>query len=119
MDTIQVTYAARDSDFDGHQIRQGDYLAMYNKSLFATSRDLNAVLRGLAEQVEIRAGSISRFFTERISQRSRPPKRPVFSPPSAPMPMSTCSPAPAGVLLLDFGGITFPTGKGLTSKLKF
>ncbi|MFR8872422.1 MAG: hypothetical protein ACLVHV_02480 [Oscillospiraceae bacterium] len=51
VDTIQVTYAARDSDFDGHQIRQGDYLAMYNKSLFATSRDLNAVLRGLAEQV--------------------------------------------------------------------
>ena len=51
VDTIQVTYAARDSDFDGHQIHQGDYLAMYNKSLFATSRDLNAVLRGLAEQV--------------------------------------------------------------------
>lgn len=93
VDTIQVTYAARDSDFDGHQIHQGDYLAMYNKSLFATSRDLNAVLRGLAEQVRDTGREYITIFTERISQRSRPPKRPVFSPPSAPMPMSTCSPA--------------------------
>ena len=51
VDTMQITYAARDSDFDGHQIHQGDYLAMYGKSLFATSRDLNAVLRSLAEKV--------------------------------------------------------------------
>ena len=29
VDTMQITYAARDSDFDGHQIHQGDYLAMY------------------------------------------------------------------------------------------
>ncbi len=51
VDTMQITYAARDSDFDGQEIHQGDYLAMYNKALFATSRDLNTVLRSLAEKV--------------------------------------------------------------------
>ncbi|MDD6200121.1 MAG: DAK2 domain-containing protein, partial [Firmicutes bacterium] len=29
VDTMQLTYAARNSDFDGFQIHEGDYLAMY------------------------------------------------------------------------------------------
>ena len=42
VDTMQITYAARDSDFDGHDIHKGDYLAIYGNSLFGTSRDLYA-----------------------------------------------------------------------------
>ena len=49
--TMQITYAARDSDFDGHQIAEGDYLALCNGALMGTSRDLNALLRMMAEKV--------------------------------------------------------------------
>ncbi len=52
VDTIQVTYAARNSDFDGHMIREGDYLGMYGKGLFGTSRDLKALLKALAGKVQ-------------------------------------------------------------------
>ena len=80
VDTIQVTYAARDSDFDGHQIRQGDYLAMYNKSLFATSRDLNAVLRGLAEQVRDTGREyITIFYGADITEKQAPKAAGIFS----------------------------------------
>ena len=49
--TMQITYAARDSDFDGHQIAEGDYLALSNGALMGTSRDLHALLRMMAEKV--------------------------------------------------------------------
>ena len=51
VDTMQITYAARDSDFDGYDIHQGDYLAMYGSALFGTSRDIKVLLRSLAEKV--------------------------------------------------------------------
>lgn len=51
VDTMQITYAARDSDFDGYKIHEGDYLAMYGDSLFGTSRDIQVLLRSLAEKV--------------------------------------------------------------------
>ncbi len=51
VDTMQVTYAARNSDFDGYLIHEGDYLAMYGNSLFGTGRDIKALLRSLAEKV--------------------------------------------------------------------
>ncbi len=52
VETMQVTYAARDSDFDGHDIKEGDYLAIYGSALFGTSRDLKAVLRAIAEKIQ-------------------------------------------------------------------
>ena len=51
VDTMQITYAARNSDFDGHDIHEGDYLAIYGSALFGTSRDIKVLLRALAEQV--------------------------------------------------------------------
>ena len=51
VDTMQITYAARNSDFDGYEIHQGDYLAMYGGSLFGTSQDIKVLLRALAEKV--------------------------------------------------------------------
>ena len=51
VDTMQVTYAARNSDFDGYLIHEGDYLAMYGSALFGTGRDIKALLKGLAEKV--------------------------------------------------------------------
>ena len=51
VDTMQITYAARNSDFDGHDIHEGDYLAMFGSSLFGTSQDIALLLKSLAEKV--------------------------------------------------------------------
>jgi len=51
VETMQITYAARDSDFDGYQIHQGDYLALYGSQLFGTSQDIKVLLKALAEKV--------------------------------------------------------------------
>ncbi len=51
VNTMQITYAARDSDFDGHDIHAGDYLAMYGSALYGTSRDIKVVLKELAKKV--------------------------------------------------------------------
>ena len=51
VDTMQITYAARNSDFDGYLIHEGDYLAIAGSGLFGTSRDIKVLLRSLAEKV--------------------------------------------------------------------
>ena len=51
VDTMQITYAARNSDFDGHDIHEGDYLALYGNALFGTSKDIKVLLKALAEKV--------------------------------------------------------------------
>ena len=51
VETMQITYAARNSDFDGHDIHEGDYLAMFGSSLFGTSQDIALLLKSLAEKV--------------------------------------------------------------------
>jgi dihydroxyacetone kinase-like predicted kinase len=47
-DTMQITYAARNSEFDGMHISEGEYLALYAGKLAGNGRDLNALLRTLA-----------------------------------------------------------------------
>ena len=51
VDTMQITYAARNSDFDGYDIHEGDYLAMAGSGLFGTSKDIKVLLKSLAEKV--------------------------------------------------------------------
>lgn len=51
VDTMQITYAARNSDFDGYDIHEGDYLALYGSALFGTSQDIKVLLKSLAEKV--------------------------------------------------------------------
>ena len=52
VETMQITYAARNSDFDGHDIHEGDYLALYGSALFGTDQDITVLLRALAEKVQ-------------------------------------------------------------------
>ena len=49
--TIQITYAARDSDFDGHDIHAGEYLALYGNTLFGSDTDVEKLLRALADKL--------------------------------------------------------------------
>ena len=49
--TMQITYAARNSDFDGYEIHEGDYLALYGSALFGTDRNIEKLLNDLALRV--------------------------------------------------------------------
>ena len=70
VDTMQVTYAARDSDFDGHDIHAGDYLGIYGSSLFGTSRKVTPLIKALAEKVR-KSGKeyITIYYGEDISTK--------------------------------------------------
>jgi len=70
VDTMQITYAARNSDFDGYMIHEGDYLAMYGSSLFGTSKDIKVLLRSLAEKVRDEGKEfITIYYGEDIQER--------------------------------------------------
>jgi len=67
--TAQITYAARNSDFDGFDIREGDYLALEEGKLFGTDADLNVLLGKLAQDAVSRGASfISLYFGQDVTQ---------------------------------------------------
>ena len=67
--TAQITYAARDSDFDGFDIKEGDYLALAEGRLFGTDGSLPALLERLAGSAAEKGSSfISLYFGEDVSQ---------------------------------------------------
>ncbi len=47
--TAQVTYAARDSDFDGHEIKAGEYLALLDGGLVGSYKETDGMFADLAE----------------------------------------------------------------------
>ena len=50
--TAQITYAARDSVFDGHDIKEGEYLALLDGSLVGSYRDFDKSLSSFVPAVE-------------------------------------------------------------------
>lgn len=42
--TVQITYAARDSEYDGHKIHEGDFLALLEGKIIAIDKDLSLLL---------------------------------------------------------------------------
>mgnify|MGYP000388062855 CR=1 FL=1 len=67
--TAQVTYAARNSDFDGFAINAGDYLALTDGKLFGTERELDGLLDKLAAlAAEKGAEFITVFYGDGISE---------------------------------------------------
>ena len=68
--TSEITYAARDSDFDGFAIKRGDYLALTEHQLFGTDRKLDKLLRRLAESDnQQNAEFINIFYGEDVSDK--------------------------------------------------
>jgi len=66
--TSEITYAARDSDFDGAAIRQGDYLALCDHQLFGTEQDLAALLERLANAEALqKAEFVTIFYGQDVS----------------------------------------------------
>ena len=67
--TAEITYAARDSDFGGFAIKEGDYLALLEHQLFGTDRDLNDLMDRLAKSEALQeAEFISLFYGEDVTE---------------------------------------------------
>ena len=67
--TAQVTYAARNSDFDGFEIKEGDYLVLLDGKLFGTGPDLKSLLEQLgAHAAEKGAEFINIYTGEGVSE---------------------------------------------------
>ena len=80
VDTMQITYAARDSDFDGHDIHEGDYLAIYGSALFGTNKDIKAVLKSLAEKVKEEGKEyITIYYGEDINEKQAQKAADIFA----------------------------------------
>ncbi|MBQ5712810.1 MAG: DAK2 domain-containing protein, partial [Oscillospiraceae bacterium] len=70
VDTMQITYAARNSDFDGYDIREGDYLALYGSQLFGTSQDIKVLLKSLAKKVRDEGKEyITIYYGENVKEK--------------------------------------------------
>ena len=67
--TMEITYAARDSEFDGTAIHAGDYLLLVDNQLFGTEKELSAALEKLAQESQKRGGEfISIFYGEGVRE---------------------------------------------------
>ena len=78
--TAQITYAARNSDFDGFAINEGDYLALLNGKLFGTDRDINVLLSKLADvAAEQGAEFVTAFYGEGVSEDDATAATEIFS----------------------------------------
>lgn len=80
VDTMQITYAARNSDFDGYDIHEGDYLAIYGSALFGTSRDVKVLLKSLAEKVRDEEKEfVTIYYGEDINEKAAQKAADIFA----------------------------------------
>ena len=78
--TMQITYAARNSDFDGYAINAGDYLALCGGALYGTDRDIQVLLRHLAEKAaSLDSEFVTVFYGSDISPEEAQQAAEVFS----------------------------------------
>ena len=78
--TSEITYAARNSDFDGFAITQGDYMALVEHQLFATTRDLHQLLEQLAAtEAHQEAEFISIFYGEDVTEEEAQKAEEIFA----------------------------------------
>ena len=67
--TSEITYAARDSDFDGFDIHEGDYMALAEGQLFGTDRAISSLLERLAQDPSQQDASfITIFYGEDVTE---------------------------------------------------
>ena len=78
--TAQITYAARNSDFDGFAFNEGDYLALLDGKLFGTERDITSLLTRLAAlAAEREAAFVTLFYGEGVSQEEAEAAQALFT----------------------------------------
>ncbi len=78
--TAQITYAARNSDFDGFAINEGDYLSLMNGKLFGTDKDIAVLLEKLAQEAaERKAEFVTVFYGEDVTEDQAAQAEEIFS----------------------------------------
>lgn len=69
VDTMQITYAARNSNFDGLDIKEGDYLSLLNDKLLKSDSSLDNIISAIAEKIkELQKGMISIYYGEDVTE---------------------------------------------------
>ncbi len=70
VDTMQITYAARNSNFDDMDISEGDYLALLNDKLLCADKDVTVLFANLIEQIRASEKSfVSIYYGEGVSEQ--------------------------------------------------
>ena len=78
--TALITYAARNSDFDGFAINEGDYLSLLDGKLFGTNQDISVMLEKLAEKAaEKGAEFVTLFYGEDVTGEQAQAAEAVFA----------------------------------------
>ena len=78
--TDEITYAARDSNFDGFDIKEGDYMALAEHQLFGINTDLDALLERLAKaEGEKGAEFVSIFYGEDVTDEQAQRAQEIFA----------------------------------------
>ena len=66
--TGSITYAARDSEFDGHSIKEGEYLALNEGKLSSSGPDLDVVVNQLISDMGVEdCGFVTVFYGEGVN----------------------------------------------------
>ena len=78
--TAQITYAARNSDFDGFTINEGDYLGLLGGKLFNTDKDIAVLLEKLAEEAANRSAEfVTIFYGEDVTEEQAQQAEEIFA----------------------------------------
>ena len=67
--TMQITYAARNSNFDGMDIKEGDYLALYEEKLMKCDSSIDSLIEGRAEKIkENQKSMVSIYYGQDVTE---------------------------------------------------
>lgn len=61
--TAQITYAVKDTSFDGVEVKKGDYIALENKTILASSKDLEKICLYTIDSLSKNDGEILTIVT--------------------------------------------------------
>ncbi|MBR1842578.1 MAG: DAK2 domain-containing protein [Oscillospiraceae bacterium] len=78
--TAQITYASRDSEFDGMHISEGEYLALLESGIVGSGKDLDEILKALCEKFsESEPEVITVYYGEDVTEEDAEKVSEVFS----------------------------------------
>lgn len=78
--TAEVTYAARDSEFDGMKIKRGDYMSLLNGRLFDNQKSQDRTLKKLARDTVFQnAQFINIYYGEGVKEKDAEKTRKLFA----------------------------------------
>ncbi len=70
VDTMQITYAARNSNFDGMDIAEGDYLGICNDKLLANNSNIEKIFESIVQKIKDTGKSfVSIYYGQDISEQ--------------------------------------------------